>query len=461
MSFDPVLFETRFGMGLRPGLITPGGVPAILARLSGPDLAAARFPIPTYAVAEPSLRQLSNVSRDRNAARRAGQGDRADRLEEDRREMLQAAQVLRQQTLAATLARAVEAEDGLRERLVRFWADHFTLTARVGGSSHLVTPFVEEAIRPHVTGRFVDMLVAATLHPMMLLYLDQFQSVGPDSRVGGGGRRGLNENLAREVLELHTMGVEGGYTQTDVRQLAELFTGLTLDRDREFWFRAEAAEPGEERVLGQTYGPTPQLAEIRRALTDIAARPETARHIARKLAVHFVSDLPPAGLVDALAADFSATGGDLLSLVHRMLNHPAAWGAERAKVKDPFGFVASSLRALAVPGAGITALDPRFVRRDFERPLGLMGQPWENPIGPDGWPEEPDAWVTPQGMAARINWALAVPRRMVDRLPMPMRFVPEALGPGAAPAVMQAAREAPSRRDGVAVILCSAAFQRR
>ncbi|RYG90719.1 DUF1800 domain-containing protein [Loktanella sp. IMCC34160] len=459
--FDPVIAETRFGMGLSPQQPLPTGVEDMMVRLAGPDLAAARFPIPTYDAAYPSLGQLTAVSRDRNAARRAGQDDQAEQLEQERRDMLRAAQVLQQQTLAATLARAIDGEDGLRERLVRFWADHFTVTARVGGSSHLVTPFVETAIRPHVTGRFVDMLMVVTLHPMMLLYLDQTQSVGPDSRVGGGGRRGLNENLAREVLELHTMGVAGGYAQDDVRQLAELFTGLTLDEDRAFWFRTEAAEPGEEVVLGQTYGPTPQLAEIRRALFDIAARPETARHIAQKLAVHFVSDRPAPDLVAALAEDFMATGGDLLSLVRTLLDHPAAWAAERAKVKDPFSFIAASLRALGVSGAAITGLGPRILRRDFVRPLGLMGQPWENPVGPDGWPEEPEAWVTPQGMAARINWALSVPRRMVDRLPMPMHFVTDALGPNPAPAVVQAARDAPNRRDGVAVILCSAAFQRR
>ncbi len=195
--------------------------------------------------------------------------------------------------MRTTFQRAIASRTGFRERLVAFWTDHFTVAANGPVLSALVPDLVENAIRPHVGGRFGDMLEAVTLHPAMLIYLNQVQSAGPNSVAGKRRGKGLNENLAREVLELHTLGVGAGYTQDDVRQLAELLTGLSVDKSG-FTFRSRIAEPGAEVVLGKRYGGgEASLGDIRAVLADIAVHPDTARHLARKLIVHFVGGEVP------------------------------------------------------------------------------------------------------------------------------------------------------------------------
>lgn len=324
-----------------------------------------------------------------------------------------------------------------------------------------MTPYVEEAIRPRVAGRFGDLLKAVVTHPMMLNYLDQSASVGPNSRAANGGRRGLNENLARELLELHTLGVGAAYGQDDVRQLAELLTGLSVGNDGVFGFDTRKAEPGAETVLGVTYGADATLYNVMAVLDNIAANPAVARHIAGKIAVHFVADTPDPTLVDALAATFNDSGGDLGAVYTVLLDHPAAWGAERAKVKPPVGYIVSALRALAVPPQTLIGLDRRAVVSLLDRPLRVMGQDWENPVGPDGWPENAADWVTPQGMAGRIDWALSVPEILRPNLPDPREFVRDALGDTAPDPVIFAAGAAETRAEGVAMVLSSPAFQRR
>ena len=214
--------------------------------------------------------------------------------------------------LGLTMLRWSETQSGFRERLALFWTDHFTTVGKSEPQRSAVSIYVDAAIRPHLSGRFGDLLVAAVTHPMMLTYLDQRVSVGPQSAFARrkGTSRGLNENLAREVLELHTLGVDGPYTQADVRQLAELFTGLTIDRSGAMAFRPGWAEPGEELVLGRRYGGNPaRLEAVEQALHDLAVHPATADHVARKLAVHFVSDAPDPGLVAHMAARFPGHRG--------------------------------------------------------------------------------------------------------------------------------------------------------
>jgi uncharacterized protein (DUF1800 family) len=320
---------------------------------------------------------------------------------------------------------------------------------------------VEEAIRPHVAGRFADMLRAVTTHPMMLDYLDQSRSVGPNSDAARRRDTGLNENLARELLELHTLGVDGPYDQRDVRELAELLTGLAADPDRGTVWRPDAAEPGAETVLGVTFSAEADLATVHAALDMLAAHPATARHLGRKIARHFVADDPDPALVEALAATFAATGGDLLAVTATLLDHPAAWAGGPGKVKPPFAFLASALRAFAVPEATIRQTDPQEAQRLFLGPLALMGQPWETPPGPNGWPEEAAAWVAPQFVAARIDWAMTRPRRLIAELPDPRAFVAAALGPLAPEAVIFAAGAAEDRATGIGIVLASPAFQRR
>lgn len=472
-SFDPVTAATRFGTGLSPLGDPPASASEMIAALTGPDLVAAALPIPPYAQAFPAPADFQDVNRRRNEARKSGDADALARLDEDYRALLQAMRDAQRAVQLATLARGVAARDGLRERLTRFWADHFTVRA-TGVAGHLVAPFVEEAIRPHVAGRFADMLIAVTTHPMMLLYLDQVQSRGPNSPAAINAARrgtsaGLNENLARELLELHTLGVDGPYSQGDVRELAELLTGLTHRPQDGFFFEPRFAEPGSETVLGVTYGEASSLETVLQALRDLAAHPGTTRYVGRKLAVHFVSSEPDPDLVATLAATFEATGGDLGAVTAALLEHPASWvpardqpgGLAAGKVKPPFDFVQSALRALGVAPDRILALDLREAGRLVLRPLAAMGQAWEAAPGPDGWPEAAAQWVTPHGMAARIDWAMRVPERLAAPLPDPRDLVRAALGPEAPAEVVFAAGAAETRAEGVGVVLASAAFQRR
>ena len=459
MAFDPIRAAIRFGTGLSPVLAPPGSVAEMIDRLSGPDEMALRHPIPTHAAATPDLVTLRNASRAIRLAEGPTAIARAQTTLDDLRAEVRASAGLHARR---SVARMIDTGDGLRERLVRFWADHFTLRARDGFATHLVSPFVEETIRPRITGRFADLLIAVTLHPMMLTYLDQGQSMGPNSAAAQRVDRGLNENLARELLELHTVGVSGVYDQTDVRELAKLLTGLNAHPDRGMEYVPDRAEPGPETVLGVTFPDEAALSTVTAALEHLALHPATAAHLAHKIAAHFVADRPPPALVEALAARFLATGGDLLAVTTALLDHPDAWAPEPAKVKPPFDFLTSGLRALGVPGAQIVALDTQDFRRVVDRPLTVMGQPWEQPPGPDGWPEAPDDWVTPQGMAGRIDWALRAPGLLLGaELPDPRDFVGTALGPVVPEPVAFAAMAAESRADGIAVILSSPAFNRR
>lgn len=459
LPFDPHLAAIRFGSGLSPRHAPPDSVSAMLAMLAGPDTMAATWPIPGFAAATPSIAGFRAVNRARRTARGT---DQQPLVEAEYDALRQAAGALWLQNFGTTLARAVTAPDGLRERLVAFWADHFTVRARNSFGTHLVTTYVEEAVRPHVAGRFGAMLRAVATHPMMLAYLDQSDSIGPNSTVGQRRDRGLNENLARELMELHTLGVGGPYTQADVRELAELLTGLGWDPDTgRMVYRPQQAEPGAETVLGQTFPAEARIETVHAALDRLAAHPATAHHIARKLAVHFVADDPDPALIDALALAFRASDGDLLAVTQALLDAPQSWAPEAAKVKPPLAFLVSALRALDAAPAALVQTDLREARRRYINPLQVMGQPWEDPGGPDGWPEAAADWITPQFMAGRIQWAMNAPERLIPDLPDPRDFVLTALGPAAPPPVVFAATAAEDRALGIGVTLASAAFQRR
>ena len=458
MPFDPHLAATRFGTGLSPIIEPPADVPDMLARLTGPDLVAERLPISGFAQTVPTM----GVYREAAAATRKARNETERARADDAARMIRVEMGDVQRHFAATeLARGVVTQDGLRERLVAFWADHFTIKSRNFFTRHLIATYAEDAIRPHVAGRFGDMVTAVVTHPLMLMYLEQVGSVGPESKQGQRLGRGLNENLARELLELHLVGVDGGYTQADVTQLAELLTGLTFDYQKnEVRFRNDWAEPGAEVVMGRRYGADASLETVRAALLDLSTRPEVARHLAHKLAVHFVSMTPDQDLVAQMADAFVATGGDLGAVTAAMLDHPAAWDPTRSKVRRPDLFITASLRALGVRADRIMALSPRDLRRHVIAAQALMGQPYQSPVGPDGWSEDPEDWITPQGLAGRIGWALRSPAVFVDALPDPRAFVTTALGPAVPPEVAFAAKAAESPADGVGIILTSPAFQR-
>ena len=459
MPFDPTLAAIRFGMGLSPIIAPPVSADDMMARLRGPDEVAISVPIPTVDTVYPSRNDYREASRALNAARGTdGEEAAAEFQSQMRADGRNAVATF----MKAHVLRAVVTPDGFRERLTQFWADHFTVRSVGGISRHLVSPYIETAIRPNVAGKFGDMLVAVVASPMMIFYLDQHRSMGPNSQAAQRNNRGLNENLARELLELHTLGVDGQYTQTDVFELAKLLTGVTANAQRGATFRVQQAEPGRETVLGVEYGGAEEsIDHVKAALQDLAVHPDTARHLAQKLAVHFVAPEPDADMVDAMAQAFLAADGDLTALYDAMLAHEGAWDPALRKVKLPFDFIASSMRALAVPRDVIENATLQNTRRMVERPLAVMGQSWQDPVGPDGWSENEENWITPQGMAGRITWSMRSPRQLVEDLPDPRDFVFTALGPTPPDAVIFAAGAAETVRDGVGIVLASAAFQRR
>ena len=364
-----------------------------------------------------------------------------------------------------TFLRRSWTETAFRERLVAFWADHFTARGKGSVFRRATSPYIEEAIRPFITERFSVLLQSAVMHPLMLNYLDQFQSMGPNSvralKRGPNKSAGLNENLAREVLELHTLGVDGPYTQSDVRELAELFTGLSFQAKSGFKFRKDFVEPGTETILGRTYRDTGNPGAIRAVLDNLARHPATGRHIARKLAVHFVGDNPHASLIAQIESSYLDTEGDLMALYAALLDHPAAWAPELSNFKPPIDFVSSALRALAVEPGKLRGRSEKEIYRALMRPLLQMGQQWESPSGPDGWPEEDENWITPQGLAARVSWAMDLPEYLLDQLPDPRNFVETALGHYADDTVQFAAVAAETKSEAIGLVLMSPVFQRR
>ncbi len=434
----------------------------MLSGLVGPDTAQAEFPIETFV----TFRSRMLAAQEARKVRRQNRGtELAEEARKERNKLNGAARIAMFTWLGQAMQRRVHTTTAFRERIVAFWADHFTAMGKAGVARRATGPYVEDAIRPFIAGRFEDLLQSAVMHPLMIGYLDQQASMGPNSvralKRGPKKRSGLNENLAREVMELHTLGVDGPYTQEDVTQLAELFTGLSFDARNGFKFRKDYAEPGAETVMGVSYGNAPNVNAIRAVLRDLAAHPSTARHLAWKLAVHFVSDTPDPALIDALESAYVGHDGALLPVYEVLLTHFAAWSPTLTNMKLPIDFVSSALRALALPRDALRDLDERAMRKVLAVPLVRMGQQWERPIGPDGWAEEDPEWITPQGMAARVDWAMRQPFQLITPLPDPRVFADAALGRFANDAVRFVAASAESRPEAIGLVLMSPAFQRR
>lgn len=454
----------RFGFGLPLPAGAPVGAGPMLAALAGPDRMAEVWPAAATPEVLARAETFADALRARRRARRASaEGVAPPEIEATFRAAKQAITAGRLDGARALIACALDAPDGFRERLALFWADHFTVVATGEAGDELPDALMQDAIRPHLTGRFADLLIAVETHPAMLIYLDQTRSFGPNSAIGRRQGRGLNENLARELLELHTLGVDAGYSQADVRELAELLTGMAVHPENGFRFIRNRAEPGPETILGVTYpeNRADGMVPVRAALADLARRPETARHIARKLAVHFVADDPDPGLVAAIEDAWRATDGDLMAVYAALLNHPAAWTPAVQKARPPLEFVIASLRALGLDGQAVTALDDRRLRRAVLAPMDPMGQPWQAPRGPDGWPEAAPDWITPQGLAARIRWAMEAPALLVAALPDPRALAARALGDAAGERLVWAVAGAENRAEGVGLVLASPEFNRR
>ncbi|MBE7219857.1 MAG: DUF1800 family protein, partial [Caulobacteraceae bacterium] len=320
------------------------------------------------------------------------------------------AQLVYRDEALARIRRAIEVRAGFAERLVAFWSNHFCVSATKGPVGRITAgAFEREAIRPHVLGRFADMLVAVESHPAMLHFLDNAQSVGPSSRAGQRGRRGLNENFGREIMELHSLGAGSGYTQADVTNLARILTGWSIvgaeGRGGEpgtFIFRANAHEPGPLPLLGRTYADT-GVGQGQAALLDIARDPRTARFVATKLARAFVADAPPPALVDRLATTFIKTDGDLRAVSLALIDAPESWDPSAARMRTPWDVVIATNRLL-----GHLPEDPGQVLG----PLKVLGMELWSPPGPNGYPTAEAAWATPEGMKLRLDYCALVAAKL-------------------------------------------------
>ena len=355
----------------------------------------------------------------------------------------------------ARLGAALDAEIGFAERLVWFWSNHFCVSADKGQVRPLAGAYEREAIRDHLTGRFGDMLVAVETHPAMLLYLDNANSIGPNSVAGRNRGRGLNENLAREILELHTLGVRTVYSQADVTSFANVITGWTVILPRqdamragEFTFNERMHQPGDQTLIGKTY-PDDGYRQGHAVLTMLARHPATARHVARKLARHFVAADPPLSLVERLSKRFLDTDGDLKELAKALVTAPEPWEAPRGKLKRPGEWIVGALRA-----AGIKEPDVRPVMQA----QNMLGEPLWRPSAPNGFADDDATWL--DGLAQRLDVANQLARRLGGAVD-PKAVFEDTIAPIASADTRQTIARAESRQQALALLLMSPEFQRR
>jgi uncharacterized protein (DUF1800 family) len=348
---------------------------------------------------------------------------------------------------------ALQADTGFVERLIWFWSNHFCVSADKGPVRSLCGAFEREAIRPHVRGKFSDMLLAVETHPAMLLYLDNARSMGPNSFAGQRRGKGINENLAREIMELHTVGVRSGYNQADVTNFAKVITGWSVVPPKqtgggEFMFNERLHEPGSERIMAHDYGDG-GFEQGRAVLLALARSPATARHIATKLAHHFVADEPPPSLVDKLTKRFRDTDGDLNEVSRALLTASEAWEAPPSKLRRPSEWLVNSLRALN--------LSPPDVRPLLQA-QNLLGEPLWRPPAPNGFSDDSTPWMG--GLGQRLDIANNLARR-VGGIVEPDEVAGRALGPLLSDDTRQAITHAESRPQAIALLLMAPEFQRR
>ena len=359
--------------------------------------------------------------------------------------------------IAARVDRALAAPIGFGERLVAFWTNHFAVqVASDEVVRALAGAFEREAIRPYVLGKFGDMAVAATQHPAMLISLNNATSIGPDSPQGKKSGKGLNENHARELMELHTVGVDAGYTQGDVTSFAKVLTGWTFGRGENepeyygrFVFHNYAHEPGPQTVMGKLY-PQPAVDQGLAVIADLVKKPATARHIATRFATYFVSDTPPDSLVTRLSGVFLKTGGDLKALTTALIKSPEAWSTPAAKLRTPQEFLFASIRALDFEAK------PPFINRS----LNDLGQPLWDPTSPQGFKDDAATWLAPDAMTTRVDTAelMASQAKGIDD---PRQLAADLFGDAISDDTRTAIDRAESRDQALALLLMSPEFQRR
>jgi uncharacterized protein (DUF1800 family) len=451
----------RFGLGARPGDLAAAAVDPrewLRAQVKGP------VPLATTLALAPSDRIYAGLLAARDE-KRADPEVAFNAIREAYQPHY------REQVLARAQSAALTARP-FAERLVHFWSNHFAVSADKGVVYGLAGTLENEAIRPHVSGRFVDLLLAVEQHPAMIAFLDNQYSVGEDSaaarfvsRFGAPNLNapkrqfGINENLAREILELHTLGVNGGYSQADVTSFAQIITGWSIGGGKGrlaggapgcFYFRDNLHEPGPKVFMGKTYTEDGQR-QGEAVLADLAHKPETANFLATKLVRHFIADNPPPALVGRIARAFLQSGGDLPSVYAALIASPESWQPEARKFKTPQDFVFSTLRALNMsPG------QPEEVIRTFD----LLGQRQYTPGSPAGWPDTSKSWDGSDALMHRVLWASRVGAKFEGGVE-PSDLAAATLGAYARPETLTALRRAASSGQAVALLLMSPEFQRR
>lgn len=453
----------RFGLGARPGELGSLGA-------DGRGWLRTQLQAPPPQLADAQLRSSADIlsealdlRREIRAARQAKSAGEAAEV------VMKVPQLLRPiyiEEATARMRHAVTTDRPFVERLTQFWTNHFAVSVDKNLLLGLAGSFEREAIRPHVLGNFGDLLLAVETHPAMLLYLDNHLSVGPSSKAARNVERrhaerkiGINENLARETLELHTLGVGGGYTQKDVTTFAEVITGWSIGGEQgrrpqgvpgKFMFRAELHEPGAKVVLGKRY-PDDGFEQGVAVLRDLADNPSTARHLATKLARHFIADDPPREAVDRLASAYLESGGSLSHVYTALLDSPEAWNQPLAKFKTPADYIVSTYRGLQIPpDAGRNPLAP----------FDLLGQRNYGPGSPAGWPDRSADWDGASALMKRIEWADAVGQRIGSRRDA-LELAPQLLGNTLTQATRTAISRAATAAQAVTLLLAAPEFMRR
>jgi uncharacterized protein (DUF1800 family) len=471
----------RFGLGARPGEIDriaadPRG--ALRAQLTGPAPLLDDASLPASADVIERAAQL-RLERKEFKRRSAGDavGDAANDAPNDaatQTALQKLPALLRPIYIDDAVARVragVTTERPMLERLVHFWSNHFAVSVDKQAVLGIAGAFEREAIRPHVLGSFQDLLLAVEQHPAMLLYLDNAQSVGPNSdaarrlsRRGFGfsaqrQKIGINENLAREILELHTLGVNGGYTQADVTEFARVISGWSIGGGQgrlrggepgRYYFRESLHEPGTRHLLGRSYRDSGHAQGVA-VLQDLAASPATAQHLATKLCRHFIADEPPPAAVDRLARVFLANSGDLPSVYRALIDAPEAWSAPLSKYKTPSDYIYSSWRALQLPVPD----GPKAVA-----PFELLGQRNFSPGSPAGWPDRAADWDGSASLLKRLEWADQLGQRIGTRIAA-AELAPQALGATLGDHTRVAIARAESGAQALTLLMASPEFMRR
>jgi uncharacterized protein (DUF1800 family) len=460
MSAQGALAVHRFGLGPRPGEIAAASADPkgwLAAQLNGPaEQPAGNFRTAGQLVADDRaftmnrrLQRLAGNGANRTPPKPAGQANAVAAFVQPRQQAFRNEMAARFQLGFAT-ARP------FAERLVWFWTNHFTVSVTQGRTLSFAGAFEREAIRPHITGTFADMLLAVAMHPAMLVYLNNAQSIGPGSPLGQRSKRGLNENLGRELMELYSLGVDGGYTQGDVIAMAKLLTGWGLDPDNAngFGFFPNRHEPGTITLRGKDYAPG--LAGGTAAIRDLGHDPHTAHYIATKFATAFIADAPSPQSVARLEKSFRDTGGNLKALALTAIDDPAAWTPGPGKLRTPVEYVTAAYRTLDLP-KGANAQQQTLAAMATVRSMGEF--PMSAP-SPKGWALTSDAWSGPDAVLNRIEWAKQVGARL-PRDFNAMAAAEQGLGPLLSAATRSAMAAAETPGDAVALLLCSPEFQRR